>query len=191
MTSPYFIAVEKFGPDSDQAWQEYIAWSGLSHLTEVVSLDILLCAPVVDELIAEDWNYNVQEDYLTEYFRDLDYLLRRLDSLDGIHILAVLLNPESDARHLFTDARFEFLGYDLIERTTSISALTNCGGFEHAFANEDLSPVGLLAAYDDARNVQNLLKIHYPDESHSDCDLWAIWRMRSLSANNFPQKLSD
>ena len=178
MPSPYFIAVEKFGPYSGQAWQEFIDWSGLTHLTEVVSLDILLCAPVVDELVSEDWNYNVQEDYLTEYFHDLDYLLERVGSLDGISILAVLLNPETDALQLFADDRFEFQGYDLIELMTGVSALTNCGGFDQAFANEDLSPVGLLATYDDARRVQTLLKTHYPDEPHADCDLWAIWRMR-------------
>lgn len=177
MTLPYFIAVEKFGPDSGQAWQEYIAWSGLIHLTEVVSLDILLCAPVVDELTAEDWSYNVQENYLTEYFHDLDYLLRRVDTQAPINILAVLLNPESDARPLWTDERFEFLGYDLIELTTGVSALTNCGGFDQAFANEDLSPVGLLATYTDARHVQKLLKTHYPDDPHAACELWAIWRM--------------
>ena len=182
MGMPYFIAVEKFSPHSGQAWQEYIAWSGLNHLREVVSLDILLCAPVVDELTAEDWNYNVQENYLTDYFHDLDYLLRRVDTFDHINILAVLLNPESDARHLWADDRFEFLGYDLIERTTGVSALTNCGGFDQAFANDDLSPVGLLTAYDDACTVQNLLKMHYPDDPHADCDLWAIWRMNRGSA---------
>ncbi|MCB0167310.1 MAG: hypothetical protein KDI79_23980 [Anaerolineae bacterium] len=182
METPYFIAVEAFAPDSGQAWQEYIAWSGLTQLTEVVSLDILLCAPVIDELTAEDWNYNVQENYLTDYFHDLDYLLRRVDTLTSINILAVLLNPESDARRLWAEDRFQFLGYDLIERTTGISALTNCGGFDQAFANEDLSPAGLLAAYDDAREVQNLLKTHYPDEPHADCDLWAIWRMDRVSA---------
>lgn len=182
MERPYFIAVEKFGPDSGQAWSEYIAWSGLTHLSEVVSLDILLCAPVIDELTAEDWNYNVQEDYLTEYFRDLDYLLRRVNTVDRINILAVLLNPVADARHQWTDERFEFLGHDLIERTTGVSALTNCGGFDQAFANEDLSPVGLLAAYDDACQVQKLLKTHYPDDPHADCDLWAIWRKNQVAA---------
>lgn len=178
MTTPYFIAVQKFGPHAGQAWQEYIAWSGLTHLTEVVSLDILLCAPVIDELAAEDWNYNVQEDYLTEYFHDLDYLLKRVEPRDGVNMLAVRLNPTADTQQQFTDERFEFLGYDLVERTTAVSALTNCGGFDQAFNSSDLSSVGLLESYDDARRVQGLLKTHYPDEPHADCDLWAIWRMR-------------
>lgn len=42
------------------------------------------------------------------------------------------------------DKRFKFYGYDLLEDFTSISALTNCGGFDKAFLPKDISEYGLI-----------------------------------------------
>jgi hypothetical protein len=55
----------------------------------------------------------------------------------------------------------------------------NCGGFNKAFANSDLSECGLLTDYAQALRVQRLLREKYPDEPHADCDLWAIWQLQA------------
>jgi hypothetical protein len=95
-----------------------------------------------------------------------------------VNVLALLQNPTDDEVRSFSDHRFVFRGFDLIELQTGISALVNCGGFPKAFSSTDLSDCGLLMEHARALSVQKLLRAEYPDEPHADCDAWAIWRMR-------------
>jgi hypothetical protein len=39
-------------------------------------------------------------------------------------------NPSDDEVRSFSDPRFVFRGFDLVELKTGISALVNCGGFD-------------------------------------------------------------
>jgi hypothetical protein len=137
----------------------------------------MLCRSVLRELTEEDWSYNVQEDYLIGLFHDLDYLLGKLDGDGKSNVLALMRNPTVDEIGSFIDPRFEFRGFDLVELQTGISALVNCGGFDRAFAPSDLSDCGLLTDHSRASVVQDLLRAEYPDDSHADCELWAIWQM--------------
>ncbi|MDH4241116.1 MAG: hypothetical protein OEW48_16275 [Phycisphaerae bacterium] len=178
MVKPWFIAVEKFGPESGETWRKYIEYSGLNQLKEVVSLDDGLCPEVIKELSDQDWQHNVAEDYVCFYFRDLDYLLQKVADYSNINILATISDPKVDCKDLFQDERFEFVGYDLVEVHGGTSALTNCGGFKKAFENVELSEVGLISSLKRAREIQHMLKQHYPEEHHANCDVWAIWKMK-------------
>jgi hypothetical protein len=175
---PWYAAVEAFGPKSGGSWDSYVRHSGLRQLTEVITLDDILCPNIIKELTPEDWEHNITEDYVFFYFRDLDYLLKRIGNLEGINILALVRNPGEECCDQSFDERFVFQGYDLIETGGSNSALTNCGGFEKAFDDNELSSVGLLSTLKLAGEVQNLLRKNYPDEPHAHCDIWAIWKMR-------------
>lgn len=157
-----FAAVEKFSPANGERWEKYIAWSGLTQLREVISLDSLLCPGIIQQLTAG---------------ADLDSLLARIGARDGVNVLALLQEPTQAAIDSFRDTRFTFRGFDLIERDGSISALTNCGGFELAFANSDLSEFGLLTDLATAQRTQHLLRERYPTEPHANCDVWALWLM--------------
>src|SRR5690349_1645395 len=75
--APVYVAKRRFGPAVGEAWQRYLAWSGLDHLSELVTLDTILCPTVPEELTPEDWRHNVAADYQTGYFRSLDYLRSR------------------------------------------------------------------------------------------------------------------
>lgn len=175
-----FSAVKCFDPACGEAWQKYIAWSGLTQLREVVSLDGILCPTVFQDLIAEDWQHNVQEDFKTTLFHDLDYVVRRVAGQERVNILALLQNPTADKVRSFSDPRFVFRGFDLVELQTGISALVNCGGFDKAFSSSDLSDCGLLTNHAKALSVQRFLRAEYPAEHHADCDVWAIWQMTAL-----------
>ena len=74
---PLYIVTERFDPGRGDDWQKYISWSGLTQLHEVVSLDSILCPKVIDEILPEDWHHIVNEDFMLDYFTDLDYLLQR------------------------------------------------------------------------------------------------------------------
>ena len=95
-----------------------------------------------------------------------------------VNILAVLQNPAAEEVRSFTDRRFEFRGFDLVDVYGNISALVNCGGFDKVFAPTELSECGLLTDHAKALRVQMRLREEYPDEHHANCDLWAIWQMR-------------
>jgi hypothetical protein len=175
-----YSAVKRFDPACGESWTKFIEWSRLTQLREVVSLDCILCPSVIviDDLTAEDWQHNVNENFKCHLFHDLEYLLGKLAGTDRVNVLAMMQNPTDDEVRLFSDRRFDFRGFDLVELQTGISALVNCGGFPKAFASTDLSDCGLLIEYGNALSVQKLLRAEYPDEPHADCDVWAIWQMK-------------
>ncbi len=173
-----FSAVKRFDPTCSEAWPKFIAWSGMTQLREVVSLDGILCPTIFQDLTAEDWRHNVQEDFKIILFHDLNYVLRKVVGKDRVNVLALLQHPPDDEVGSFNDPRFVFRGFDLVALQTGISALVNCGGFDRAFAPADLSECGLLTDQAQALRVQKRLRVEYPDEPHADCDVWAIWQMR-------------
>ena len=173
-----YTAVKRFDPACGEPWRKFIDWSHLTQLREVISLDLILCPTVFQELIAEDWQYNVQEDFKITLFNDLDYVLAKVAGSDRVNVLALMQNPTDNEARSFSDSRFNFRGFDLVELQTGISALVNCGGFDKAFAPADLSDCGLLTDHAKALSVQKRLRAEYPDEHHADCDVWAAWQMK-------------
>lgn len=71
MQHPY-IAKEKFGPFSGTEWTKYIDWSGLTQLTEVVTLDGMFGPVALGETKDSYWPHIVNEDYMLDFFVDLD-----------------------------------------------------------------------------------------------------------------------
>ena len=173
-----YTAVERFDPADGERWREYVEWSGLTHLREVVSLDLMLCPTRFRDLTPGDWEHNVQEDYKIGLFHDLDHVVRRSAPAARASVLALMQNPTEAEVRSFTDPRFVFRGFDLVELQTGVSALVNCGGFDRAFAPTELSDCGLLADHARALTVRERLRAEYPDEPHANCDVWAVWRMK-------------
>lgn len=175
---PLYIVAERFGPaTSESAWNRYVHWSTLHQLTELVSLDSILCGPVIREIVDDDWPHIVNADFMFHFFTDLDYLVRRVGHLRERNLLCVYKNPASHPDGPTTNQfRFGFEGYDLVEVGAGPSALVNCGGFRRAFSNDELSVHGLLPSLARASEVQRSLRREYPDEPHASCDVWAIFR---------------
>ena len=98
---PLFIVTERFDPRCGARWQSYVAWSGLTQLTELVSLDGILCRHAIMEIQAEDWPHIVNESFMLHYFTNLEHLLRRCGGIGGRNLLCVFRNPETiPCRHL-------------------------------------------------------------------------------------------
>lgn len=174
--SPLFIAKERFEPSAGARWDEYVRWASIPNLVEVVTLDSMLCPRLVTELIAEDWAHVVNEDYRLDYFTDLNYLLGRIATTPRRNVLGLYRNPESHINVAPASDEFTFIGYDLIEDRTQISALTNCGGFPETFSNQELNERGLIQSFGRAREIQRLLPINNPEEHHANCEMYAVWR---------------
>ena len=174
---PWFVATAKFDK-TDATWAKYIEWSGLRQLEEVVSLDSSLCPTVLPDIKPEFWNHIVNEDFMLHFFTDLDYLRGETAAISRKNLLCVFRNPAAQPSAAQVPEGFEFIGYDLLEKDSGISALTNCGGFPKAFSDSELSEKGLLMAHERSRTVQDALLREYPNEPHADCHLWAIFRCR-------------
>jgi hypothetical protein len=177
-----YVAKRPFDAAGGEEWNRYVAWSGLSQLTEVVSLDTVLCPTLPEQLIAADWDHNVHADYLIFFFQSLDYLLNRVAGEGRLNILAVLQNPTNADVAAVSLPGFSFAGFDLVDVHGDISALTNCSGFEGVFRNTELSELGLLSDLRRAQEVQAALRVQYPEEHHAECHVWAIWRRHGTLA---------
>lgn len=177
MVQPLFIATERFDPSDREKWQKYFEWAKIPALTEVVSLDCLLCPNLIGEILPEDWEHIVNADFRLNYFYHLDYLLNRVSDKPRRNILGLYRNPNAHIPTPPATGKFEFMGYDLIEEQTQISALTNCGGFPDVFANHELNSCGLLAQFERTNKVKTLLSQKHPEEPHAQCEMYAIWRL--------------
>lgn len=176
---PWFIATERFSPDSGDAWTTFIDWSGLTHLAEVVSLDPMLCPTLLPDVRGDYWPHIVNEDFLLGFFTNLEFLRTQIAGFDDLNLLCVYRSPDREPR---PPAGFDLLGYDLVDVQGSASALTNCGGFPNLFGASELTPMGLLPSLARARDVQQGLRDAYPDEAHGECLVWAICRERGAGA---------
>jgi hypothetical protein len=176
-TSPLFIATECFDPSDGEKWLSYCRWANIQGLIEIVSLDCALCRHLVKEFLDEDWKHIVCENFRLDYFYHLDYLLQRVQITKRRNILGLYRNPDAHISFPPAARDFGFMGYDLIEEETQISALNNCGGFPDAFANNELNKYGLLDDFERSCEVRRLLAQRYPARHHAQCELYAIWRL--------------
>lgn len=170
-----YIPLERFNADSGEAWVQYIDWSELTQITDLLTLDMMLCPTSLSEIRDEYWDHIVNEDNMLNFFTDFDYLLAQLQDTSAINILGVIRAPHMDVSGMAWQD-FRFHGYDLLDRDHSVSALTNCGGFPDVFSNAELSANGLIRTFDRAVEIQRDLKRIHPEEHHADCNIWAVFK---------------
>ncbi|MDB5173788.1 MAG: hypothetical protein JWN51_2561 [Phycisphaerales bacterium] len=175
--TPLFIATEKFDSSDGQKWGNYVEWARIPDLVELFSLDRMLCPPILRNLEDEDWKHNVHEDYRLSYFYHLDDLIERVAGVTRRNILGLYRNPNSHIDAAPAPGAFAFIGYDLIEEQTQVSALTNCGGFPETFSTDELNQYGLIAEFARACEIRRLLPERNPAEPHARCEMYAIWRL--------------
>ena len=167
-------------------WDKYVEWSRLTQLTELVSVDGMLNEVLIepDRNNADDWNYIItDEHYETGFFKTLDYVLNRVNDKDRFNLLAVVIEPLQDCSKVVLD-EFEFIGYDLLDKDYSISALTNCGGFDETFLPSELNIFGLLDDFVKAYDVKKRLLENNPEEHHADTNVIAVWRHNRIGREN-------
>jgi len=181
----YYTARGAFDQDYDPSglsWKKYIEFSRLDHLVELVSLDGMLNEVLVepDRNNEEDWECIVcDQEYETGFFTTLDFVLQRTKQMDRFNLVAVAIEPTQDCKDVLLDG-FEFVGYDLVDKEYSISALTNCGGFDETFLPADLNKYGLIDDYTKAFDIKKRLLINNPDEYHADTNAIAVWRHETI-----------
>jgi hypothetical protein len=138
-------------------------------------LDSALCPDVVTDLIEEDWNHTVHEDFRIKLFREPDYLLGRQPFDASRHqLLGVVEDPKGNE---VIPLGFTHCGFDLMDACFGNSALTNCGRQPEAFAPSIVNEFGLVADLKTAIKIRDKLRRLQPDDPHlGDCNVWLIAR---------------
>jgi hypothetical protein len=173
-----YKAVERFGPHDGDKWTNYIKWSKLFHLKELISLDGMLCPSIIDADFDKDTDYLIWEDYTSDQYISLEYLKNKVAEVNptSYRLLSVVKEPPEICEKVQLN-NFDFVGYDLIETEGDVSALTNCGGFDETFSPSDLNKYGLIQTHQEAYKIKEALLKNNPNEHHADCYVWAIWSM--------------
>ncbi len=172
--------IERLDASSGEGWLKYLTWSGLTHLSEVIGLDCALSPSAIRDFDDADYSHSVREWGVVGIFDDLEYTLSRAARLveaSKTQVIAVSREPKLAEFEGAAAIPGDFVGLDLIDERTWISALTNCGGFDRAFKPQDLSRCGLIESLGRAYEVRDALRAKYPHDHHADCAAWAIWRV--------------
>lgn len=173
---------DRLSQDKSLSWDNYIKWSRLNHLTELVSLDSILNEDLVEPNLENEDYWNsivVDEQYSTGFHTKIDYVLTNIKTKDRFNFLTVVKEP-SEKCELFQIDDFEFVGYELLDKDCSISALSNCGGFDETFLPSELNQFGLISDHEKAYDMRERLFANNPEEHHADCNVIAVWRHKTI-----------
>lgn len=165
-----------------RGWDEYIEWSKLTHLTEVVSLDGMLNKPLIepDYSSDEDWKFiHCTEQWQTGFYTSQEYVLRKCKNYNNFNLLTVIISPSQACKDIVVDD-YEFMGYELKDHEFGVSVLTNCGGFNETFLPTDLNKYGLIDDYLSAYDIRKRLMENNPEHSHAKTNVIAVWRHKTI-----------
>ncbi len=174
----------KLSQEDSKAWDNYIEWSKLNHLTELVSLDSGLNQDLIevnfDNLDINDWQFIVIDgSFSTGFYTSVEYVLSNIKAKNTFNFLTVVKEPSEKCESIIVND-FEFVGYELLDKDYSNSALTNCGGFDETFLPNELNQYGLINDYEKAYDVRKRLLENNPEEHHADCNVIAVWRHKTI-----------
>jgi len=173
----YFTAIERFDPGNGERWLGYTRWLGRTDLTRVVTLDSILCPPVVHVESSEDWPFVAQEEFMLDFYTSLDFVLRRISGHRPSVVIAVARDPSAAEVADFPHPDFKFAGFDIVDAQFIASALLNGCNFPEAFDVSELSSEsGLIASRERAIKIRDVLHQRYPNRDKTKSHVWAIWR---------------
>ena len=153
----------------------YRDFSGFAHITELVTLDSMMCPDIITDLRDEDWKYNVHENFKTELFRDANYLLKRQPLEASKHqLIAGLECPDTWCD---PPPGFVLCGHDIMDSYFGNSTLTNCGPIPEAFTPADVNSFGLIDKREMAFDIRDRMRELQPDDDHlGECEVWLLAR---------------
>jgi hypothetical protein len=178
----YYAAIERFDPRTGERWMGFTRWLGRTDLKRIVTLDHTLCPPVVHPQSADDWQYVAKEEFMIDFFTDLNFVRRQAVSRRPSVVIAVARDPAIEEVVGFPHSDFELAGFDLVDSQFTGSPIFHPDRFAGAI---DISQVssesGLIPSRDLALGVRDTLRRRYPDREDARCCVWAIWRYTGIA----------
>jgi hypothetical protein len=173
----YYTAIERFDRNNGERWLGYTRWLGRTDLERVVTLDSILCPPVVHMESSEDWPFVAQEEFMLDFYTSLDFVLRRVSGHRPSVVIAAARDPSVAEVSDFPHLNFEFAGFDIVDAQFIASALLNGCNFPGAFDVSELSPgSGLIRSRSRAFRIRDILHERYLNRDKIKSHVWAIWR---------------
>lgn len=158
-------------------------WSNLKQIKEVLSLDSMLSEPTfeADYNSSEHWDFSVANGiYGTHFYNSLAFVVEKTKHKEQFNLFAIIYEP-GEIKSYDLKSEFEFIGYELLDKPCfDISILTNCWPLFDEINPGDLNTNGILNDYKIAKTIQQNLKKNHPDESHTDCGLFEVWRHKTI-----------
>jgi hypothetical protein len=184
----YYTALKHFDAETQNElnWNNYIKWSKLTQLKELVSLDGILNELIFQPELSSKYDQKhmvIDGEMLMPFFNSSAYVIEKVKGLERFNFLAIVKEPNNEKASLATD--FEFVGYELLDKEGSNSALTNCGGFDEIFSPTDLNEYGLITDYYKTKKIQQELLINNPNQQHSNCFLYEVWRHKKIGRKDY------
>ena len=178
----YYTAIERFDRDNGERWVGYTRWLGRTDLKRLVTLDSLLCPPVVHVESSEDWEFVAQEEFMLDFYTNLDFVLRRVSGHRPSVVVAIARDPSPADLSDFPHPDFELAGFDVVDTQFIASALLNGGLFPGVFKVSELSlESGLIKSRERAFRIRDTLRRCFPDRDEAECHVWAIWRYTGIT----------
>ena len=173
----YYAALRRFDQDNGERWIGYTRWLGRTDLQRIVTLDNMICPAVVRTQSSDDWDFVAREDFMLDFFTDLDFVLRRAAAVSRAMVVAVARDPSDADLSGFPHPNFEFAGFDIVDAQFVASALFNANRFPGVFDVSELSAEsGLIPARERAFEIRDTLRRRFPKREDARCFVWAIWR---------------
>jgi len=177
----YYTAIERFDPGNGERWVGFTRWLGRTDLKRIVTLDNTLCPPVVHPQSADDWQYIAREEFMLDFFTDLNFVQERAAGRRPSVVIAVARDPAIEVVDGFPHPDFELAGFDLVDDQFTGSVIFNPKRFPGAINVSELSSdSGLIRSRDRAFEVRDMLRQRHPDREGARCFVWAVWRFTGI-----------
>ena len=181
----YYAAIERFDPGNGERWVGFTRWLGRTDLQRIVTLDSSLCPPVVHPQSAEDWQYVAKEEFMIDFFTQLEFVRKRTAGHRPSELIAIARDPSAAVVGEFPHPGFELAGFDIVDSQFSGSIIFNPNRFPGAINVSKLSPEsGLIRSRDWAFKVRDTLGRRHPGREDARCHVWAVWRYTGMDGES-------
>jgi hypothetical protein len=177
----YYAAIERFDYRNGERWNGFIRWLGRTDLKRIVTLDSTLCPAVVHPESADDWPCVAQEEFMLDFFTNLDFVLSRIAGHRPSEVIAVARDPSVEEMDNFPHPEFELAGFDLVDAQFTASALLNNHFPDEVNVSRLSAESGLIRSREWAFKVRDTLRQRHPDREDARCCVWAVWRYTGIA----------
>jgi len=172
----YYAAIEPFDSRNGDRWIGFTRWLGRTDLKRIVTLDSTICPTVVHPQSADDWQYIAREEFMLDFFTDLEFVRRRAASRRSSMLVAVARDPSAEDVENFPHADFELAGFDVVDTQFTGSVLLSQRFPDVARPSRLSAESGLMRSREWAFRIRDSLRRNHPNRPDAQCFVWAVWR---------------
>ncbi|WP_209330823.1 hypothetical protein [Lunatimonas salinarum] len=184
---------EVFGPTSSReglSWGEFVTWTGLNQVEELVSLDSFYNGPIE----GLQGVYDTQSDLVGKINDFVHEMVEEKMQHTGLpsefSLLAILIYPLTDDLEVL-EGDFEFIGYDIVHQSAGHSVLVQLGWMAGMAFHSEVNRYGLLESAQSASLLLASIRNSFPEMEMVDGSVAAVWRHRTIGRNTLFTRVKE